>query len=92
MVILDLKSVDPVDVALKNKLQDFFDNYLKLELNEVSVKLFLLECLETHYNSYVESHCLDVDYEGLEYLKGFIEELSIKYGVDFCELKEAENC
>lgn len=93
MVILDLKSVDSVDVALNNKLQDLFDNYLKLELNEDNVKLFLLDCLETCYNSYIDLDLryLDVDYESLALLKYTIEEKRIEYGLDIQGLKKAES-
>lgn len=91
MVILDLKSVDSVDVALKNKLQDLFDNYLKLELNEDNVKLFLLDCLETCYNSYIDLRYLDVDYESLALLKYTVEEKRIEYGLDIQGLKKSES-
>lgn len=91
MVILDLKSVDSVDVALKNKLQDLFDNYLKLELNEDNVKLFLLDCLETCYNSYIDLPYLDVDYESLALLKYTVEEKRIEYGLDIQGLKKSES-
>lgn len=91
MVILDLKSVDPVDVVLKNKLQDFFDNYLKLKLNEDNVKLLLLDCIETYYNSYIDLSYLGVDYESLALLKNTIEKKRIEYGLDVQGLKKAES-
>lgn len=91
MVILDLKSVDSVDVALNNKLQDFFENYLKLEFNEDNVKLFLLDCLETCYNSYIDLGYLDVDYESLALLKYTVEKKRIEYGLDIQGLKKVES-